>query len=125
MKRITVVLWLVVACLVCVSAAFAATAGDAPPIMTNGAVNVTTAAAIAVPTTCTKGTNTFIIYNNGPNTIWCGRVNNVSNTTGFPVCTGCSLNVDITCPVNTARFYCRADTADQVSPANTRYLEVK
>lgn len=105
----------------------AATVGDLTPKMANGAVAVATAGATAVPPTCMVGQNTFAIFNNGPNTIWCGRTSAVTNVTGFPVCAGCALNVDITCGSNAgaASFYCRADTALQVSPADTRYIQVK
>lgn len=108
-----------------VKEATAATVGDQTPKMTNGAVAVATASATPIPATCTPGVNSFSIFNNGPNTIWCGRTSGVTNTTGFPVCAGCSLNVDIVCGAAAAKFYCRADTAIQVSPADTRYLEVK
>lgn len=106
--------------------AHAAPMGAQDSKMDNGAVNVTTAAAIAVPAACLVGMNSFAIYNNGPNTIWCGKRSTVDNTTGFPVAPGAALNVDIACPTQgSMTFYCRADTADQVSPANTRYLRVR
>lgn len=124
MKQLTVAVWMV--CVVCMAMMMmAATRGDSPSIIDNGAVNVTTAAAIAVPTTCKKSTNSFMIFNHGPNTIWCGGKSTVDNTTGTPVGPETSLTIDVTCDVNVARFWCRADTADQTSPLNTRYLQVK
>lgn len=109
----------------------AAVPGDMTPKSTYGAVNVTTAAAVAVFTTGAGGTaltgrNAFSVYNNGPNTMWCGFDSSVSNTTGFPVAPATALSIDLTyISSNNKTFYCRADTADQASPANTRWLQVK
>lgn len=105
--------------------AMAAVYGDQIPRMSGGAIDVQTGSATAIPTLCTKGINTFAIYNNGPNIIWCGRLSTVTNVTGFPVCAGCALTVDMVCTASQAQFYCRADTANQATPLNTRYLEVK
>lgn len=103
----------------------AATKGDVTPKAQNGAVAVTTAAAVKVFTGMT-GRNVFSIFNNGPNTIWCGFRSNVSNTTGYPVPASASLSIDLVFnAAGDADFYCRADTADQVNPLDTRWIQVK
>lgn len=91
-----------------------------------GAVNVLNSAATAIPATNLKSRNAISIYNNGPNTIWCGFRSNVTSTTGYPVASARALSLDIVSMDDGAPvIYCIADTADQASPANTRFLEVK
>lgn len=91
------------------------------------AVSVLSSAATLVPTTPMKGRNAISIYNNGPNTIWCGFTSTVTTATGYPIPTLTSLGIDITCAnVNTCpSVYCRASTADQASPADTRIIEAE
>lgn len=104
--------------------AFGATKGDRPKAR-HGAVAVATASATKV-FTAMPGRNAFIIFNNGPNTEWCGFDSSVTNVTGFPVAAGASLSVDIVYQASgDPDFYCRADTALQVSPADTRWIQVQ
>lgn len=113
--------------LVCATA-IAATKGDQSSKASNGAVNVLSSAPTLVFTTSTllRGRNSFAIYNNGPNTIWCGWSSAVATTTGFPVATLTMLSVDLVAMADVdANFYCLASTADQTSPANTRWIQVK
>lgn len=103
----------------------AAVRGDTTPKATNGAVQILASAATQVFTGMT-GRNSYAIFNHGPNTIWCGFQNTVSNTTGFPVGPETSLNVDLVYNNSGDKdFYCRADTADQVSPLDSRWIQVK
>ncbi len=98
------------------------------PDATFGAVNVLASAATKVPTAPLSGRHGIAIYNGGPYTIYCGWTSAVATTTGFPVLTGGSLSVDVSYSASTsgkAFLWCIAATADQSSPANTRYLEVK
>lgn len=105
--------------------ALAATKGDLPPKARNGAVQIATASPTKVFTGL-SGRNAFNIYNNGPNTLWCGFVSNVTNTTGYPVAAGASLGIDMAYhDIGDQDFYCIADTALQVSPADTRWIQVK
>lgn len=108
-----------------VKVALGATRGDTTPKATNGAVQILASAATQVFTGMT-GRNSYAIFNHGPNTIWCGYQNTVSNTTGFPVGPETSLNVDLVYNGSGDKdFYCRADTADQVSPLDSRWIQVK
>lgn len=111
--------------------AIAATVGDTSPKATYGAVQVATASATAMWTTGTSGTaltgrNAYIIFNHGPNTIWCGFDSAVTNVTGFPVGPETALSVDLTyISSNNKLMYCRADTALQATPLDTRWIQVK
>lgn len=103
-----------------------ATHGDTPPKSMYGAVAVDSAAPATKIFTGMSGRNAFSIYNNGPNTIWCGFDSSVTNVTGTPVRTLTALAIDLTYTGSGDKdFYCRADTALQVSPADTRWLQVK
>ena len=109
----------------------AATKGDTPKA-SSGAVNVLLSPSVdggsAAPTkvfTGLSGRNAFAVYNNGPNTLWCGWVSNVTTATGFPVVAGGTLSVDVVWEIGGQDFYCTAATADQASPANTRWIQVK
>lgn len=111
--------------------AHGATVGDVSPKATYGAVNVATASVTTIFTTGTSGTaltgrNAFMVFNHGPNTIWCGFDNAVTNATGMPIGPETALSVDLTyISANNKTFYCIADTALQASPLNTRWLQVK
>lgn len=106
--------------------AHAAVRSDLPGQIFSGAVNVTTAAAVKVPTACSKARNALALYNNGPNTIWCGGTSAVTTSTGYPILAASQLGVDVACNADgSAALWCIASSADQVSPANTRYIEVK
>lgn len=128
MKRLDKHSWMIIVALVALVAAtaYAAVRSDLPGQIFNGAVQVTTAAAVKVPTSCAKARNAIAIYNNGPNTIWCGGTAAVSNTTGFPIATTTMLSIDVACNADgSAALWCISDTADQSSPNDTRWIEVK
>lgn len=124
-KHVAVLVGLTVACMGAM--AFAATKGDPQPKATNGAVLVLNSAATQIFTSSTGmvGRNAFALYNNGPNTIWCGWKSNVTTATGFPVTAGGALSVDLVSLDAAQTLYCIASTADQVSPADTRWIQVK
>lgn len=91
-----------------------------------GAVNVLQTAT-KVPTTC-HNRNGWAAFNLGPNTIYCGFDNSVATTTGFPVLTNTPLSMDLVCAKGISAnvdIWCIAATADQSSPANTRYIEAR
>lgn len=99
--------------------------GDSPSKAKHGAVQIATASATQV-FTGVPGRNAFAIYNNGPNTIWCGWTSAVTTATGFPVASGSALSIDITYENSgSPNFYCIASTALQVSPTDTRWIQVK
>lgn len=109
----------------CTKMAQGAVKGDSPTKGTYGATAIATASATKVFTGMT-GRNAFSVFNHGPNTMWCGWNSAVTNVTGFPVGPETALSIDMT--FNSADdkdFYCRADTAIQVSPLDTRWLQVK
>lgn len=105
----------------------AAVPGDPMAKARSGAVNVLNSAATLVPAIAMQGRNALSIYNAGPNTIYCGWTSGVTTSTGYPIPTLSALSIDITCgsPSNCPTLYCIANSADQTSPANTRYIEVK
>lgn len=108
--------------------AHGAVKGDQLPKASNGAVQILNSAATLVFTSSTQLTNrnAFALYNNGPNTIWCGWKSNVTSSTGFPVPASATLAVDLVAiSASDANLYCIASTADQVSPADTRWIQVK
>lgn len=122
MKKI---FWAAPMALVLALAAYGATKGDLPSKVTFGAVQVLTASATKVFTGM-PGRNAFSLYNNGPNTLWCGNRSSVTTSTGFPVPAGASLSIDLAYhDSGDSDFYCIASTADQASPADTRWLQVK
>lgn len=102
----------------------AAPKGDPLPRASFGAVNIATATATKVFTGL-DSRNSFGVYNNGPNTIWCGWASNVTSNTGFPITAGSFLSVDVVWQIGGQDFYCIASSADQTSPANTRWIQVK
>ena len=107
---------------------YAATPGDKLPAASAGAVNILNSAATLVfsSSTVLRSRNAFAVYNHGPNTVWCGWKNNVSNTTGFPITAEATLSVDLVFNAgDTVNFYCISDSADQTSPLNTRWIQVK
>lgn len=140
-KRIDVIAWmlfviaLVVIGIEVISKADAATKGDPQPAASYGAVNVLTGSATKVPTTTMSNRNAIGITNLGPNTIYCGWNTTVTTATGFPVIANASLSVDIVAVTQNAKpgtvgavapqLYCIAASADQTSPSNTRYIEVR
>ena len=102
----------------------AAVKGDTPK-GTHGAVAVATAASTKVFTGMI-GRNAFAIYNNGPNTIWCGFSSVVTTATGFPVVSLGSLSIHVVYNgAGDKAFYCIASTALQVTPADTRWIQIK
>lgn len=102
-----------------------ATHGDMPDKGTFGAVQVINLNSTKVFTGL-LGRNAFAVFNNGPNTIWCGFRSSVTTSTGFPVPAATSLSVDLTYSGSgSVDLYCIASTADQSSPADTRWIQVK
>ena len=107
------------------SIAFAATKGDGPAKATYGAVSVLNSAATKVFTGMI-GRNAFAIFNHGPNTIWCGWKSNVTTATGFPVIAEATLGIDLVYNgTGDTDFYCIASSADQATPLDTRWIQVK
>ena len=104
----------------------AATPGADTPMANYGAVEVGTAAT-AVPTSVLTSRNAVSIVNLGPNDIFCGWTSAVTTLTGFPVsANGGTLSVDVTYNATKAspKLYC-ITTVAQLSPAKTRYMEVR
>lgn len=103
----------------------AAVPGDTAAFLNNGSVVVLASAAVQVAST-NSARNAIAIFNNGPNTIWCGGTSAVTTATGFPILTQTFLAVDVRIANNgTGKIFCIASTADQVSPADTRWIEVR
>lgn len=103
--------------------------GGAPEVVS---VSANTAAAFGA-VQCSSTVPTLIgelddrralaVLNRGPNIIWlCPASEGCSSTTGWSVLPGGSFTLDVG---NVIEWYCLADTADQVSPADTRFVEVK
>jgi hypothetical protein len=110
-------------------AALAAPKGDVQPVAKHGAVQVGVAAT-AVPAAPLGARNAFQIQNLGPVDIYCGWGNTVTVATGTRVtASGGTQSIDVTfvgAGVNTPALYCLvASGGAQVSPADTRYLEVR
>lgn len=115
----------------------AATKGDQPPKARSGAIGVAAydggTAAIDGGVNPTKvftglpGRNAFAIYNNGTVTIWCGWSKSVTPANGFPVVAAGSLSIDMTYNNGGDQdFYCvQSNGTDQVTPADTRWIQVK
>ena len=76
------------------SVAIGATKGDSTPKATNGAVSVLSTGATKV-FTALLGRNALSVFNNGPNTIYCGWRSNVTTANGYPVPAAASLSVDL------------------------------
>lgn len=104
--------------------AYAAGPGVPDPRASYGAVNVSNASATLVPTNGLVSRFGLMLFNNGPNTIWCGYNTSVTSDTGMKVGAGVALSIDVGLTAGT-KVYCIADTAAQVSPANTRYMEIR
>jgi len=87
-------------------------------------VNVT---ATAVPAAPMGARNSMALVNLGPNDLYCGWDVNVTSATGFLVAkNGGTLSVDIYYDgqKQKPKLYCLTSVL-QVSPADTRYMEVK
>ena len=104
----------------------AATPGSVPSAGKYGAVNVLASAPVRI-LPCFNGQNAVALFNNGPNTIWCGFDSAVATTSGFPVLSSGFVAIDITsgCVDSSPGLFCIASTADQVAPANTRFMAVR
>ena len=85
-------------------------------------VAVTHAAAVALTTSSgrTMDRKNISIFNNGPNNIYIGFKSTVGTADGFPVPPQTQWSMDLSSKVT---VYAIADTADQVSPADTRVTE--
>lgn len=104
-----------------------ATLGDPTSKAAYGAVAVLASAATKIPTTAVEQ-NTLLIQNRGPKSIYVGWDSSVTTSTGVEVPSGGVLNVDVVInPTKAAQpqLYAIADTSDQVSPLDTRYMAVK
>lgn len=97
--------------------------GDSPGVIQYGKVTVSSLTPTAIP--CATGQNAVNIQNRGPNSIYIGDAK-VATTTGTEIISGAQLAIDITCNVDgSSKIYALAATADQVDPANTRYLGIR
>lgn len=132
-KKVVVYL---VGCTLTVLCLTAATKGDGPPKARSGASQIAAYDAGtfsqdggAQPTkvfTALPGRNTFAIYNNGLATMYCSWSSNVTPSNGFPILAAGFLSVDITYNGSGDQdFYCIQTGADQFSPADTRWIQVK
>lgn len=109
-----------------IAPSYGAVKGDPTPKLTVGTVTVLSSAGTLVPTSNLLGRNAISIFNNGPNTIWCSEKSTVTTSTGYPILANTQLGIDVVAQASSApTIYCIASTADQVSPANTRVMEVK
>lgn len=118
------VLWLVgVAATVRVG--LAAVPGDSQPGLAYGPVNVGVTAT-AIPAAPMGSRNALALVNLGPNTIYCGGDAAVTAATGFPIATGGVLGIDVGYDGQKVRpaIHCITSVL-QVSPLNTRWMEVK
>lgn len=112
---------LIAGVLVIALGAYAAVKQDGPAMGTYGAVAVDVTAT-KVPTAASGKRGSMLIFNNGPNAIYCGWDSSVATTTGMPIAaSGGALAVDLG---PGPQLYC-ITTVLQVSPSNTRYIEVK
>ena len=112
-----------------VGVAGAAVIGDPMAAATNGAVAVATSATpVPAVASIMLRRNGFAIFNNGPDPIFCGWSSAATTATGFPIAAGGSLSIDVRYQSTAAspgpRLYC-ITTVLQVSPADTRYIEIK
>jgi hypothetical protein len=110
-------------------AVLAAPKGDIQPVAHHGAVQVGIAAT-AVPAAPLGARNAFQIQNLGPVDIYCGWGATVTVATGTRIsASGGTQSIDVTVTgagVNTPALYCLvASGGAQVSPEDTRYLEVR
>ena len=105
----------------------AAPPGERPSKATNGATDIlSTATAMWSASTVLSGRNSFALYNNGTQIIYCGWTSAVTTATGFPVGVGSSLSVDVTYNgTGDKMLYCINASGDQSSPNNTRWIQVK
>jgi hypothetical protein len=102
--------------------ASAAVHSDQPPKASYGATNVLNSAATKA-FTALLGRNTYSIQNLGPNDMFCGFDSAVTANTGTKVAaSGGFMNIDI---ADGRDIWCLASTADQTSPNNTRWMQVK
>lgn len=120
----TLSLWAITAVMFAAAMVHSAPKGDMPKAR-YGAVAVATASATLVFTAMT-GRNTFSLQNLGPNAIYCGYDSAVTTATGTQVASGAFLAVDLVANSTTdTAVYCIAASALQVSPADTRWMQVK
>jgi hypothetical protein len=118
-NRYNLLAWSLGALLIGIGAS-AAVKQDGPAMGTYGAVAVDVTAT-KVPTAASGKRGAMLVFNNGPATIYCGWDSSVTTSTGMPIGPGASMPVDIG---PGPQLYC-ITTVLQVSPANTRYIEVK
>lgn len=108
-----------------VSPADAADAVD--PAWTYGAAQVNTSAT-CFPATGMNSRAGLLITNLGPNTIYCGSDSSVTTATGTPVFTNEKFSVGISYRYGTTAGRvqaCCITTVLQVSPADTRWAQVR
>lgn len=119
-SRMLVILSVSLLTLVWAFSAQSAVPGASPGSGTYGATNILASAATKVFTKMSSR-NAFNIQNKGPNSIYCGFDSAVTTSTGTEVTSGSQLAIDVT----GSEVYCIAATADQSSPSNTRWIQVK
>ncbi len=111
--------------------ATAATKGDQGPKANGGATQILvvdggTAITATKVFTGIPGRNAFAVFNNGPQTIYCGWSTAVNEFTGFPVIAASSLSIDMVWNASGDKdFYCTTVTVNQASPLDTRWIQVK
>lgn len=111
-----------------ISPADAADAVD--PAWTYGAVQVTASpvSPLCFPTTGLNSRAGILVTNLGPNTIYCGSDSSVTTATGTPVFTNEKFSVGISYRYGTTAGrvqVCCTTSALQVSPADTRWAQVR
>ncbi|HXJ48438.1 MAG TPA: hypothetical protein VNF91_04645 [Candidatus Acidoferrum sp.] len=77
------------------------------------------AATNIVPTNSTTDIGAVLIQNRGPNSIYIGNDNSVTTSTGLELAAGNAMSYRRNQP---GGVWARAATADQVSPADTRWV---
>lgn len=105
--------------------AVAATPGDVHVQARWTAVQCNTTAT-ALPASPMTGRNTLLVQNKGAGSIYVGDVN-VTAANGIEVIAGGSMSADLGYSISNAlsKLYCIAPGGLQVTPADTRVLEVR
>jgi hypothetical protein len=87
------------------------------------AVQLVTTSATKITSAFTQSRKNITIQNRGPDSIYCGfTAAQAASTVGYEVTSGSVLSMDLGLAIP---VYCRATNANQVSPTDTRIIEVQ